>query len=300
MRVTHSMLHKSALSNLQDNLNRVMIAQKKAATGKRVTRPADDPFAAEQALEFRSRIKMNETSRQNIVMSREWLNATDNALSNLNNMLVRAETLALRGSNETLSEDERNVVAVEVNQVLEEMIAIGNSKHGEHHLFGGFKVNSRPFEATRDPVTDFVTTTTYNGDTGLIQRQVEAGIDVSVNVVGDPLFSDIFNTMVNLRDAILVDPFDADAVAAELTNLQSGMDAVLDSQSAVGTKARRLEATDSRLAEADTTLKSLLSRVEDADMAEVISELNQQQFVYETALAVNGRVLRTSLLDFLR
>ena len=47
-------------------------------------------------------------------------------------------------------------------------------------------------------------------------------------------------------------------------------------------------------------LRELLSKAEDADMAEVASQLNQQQFVYQTALAVNGQILRTSLLDYLR
>ena len=300
MRVTHSMLQQSALSNLQDNLNRVMIAQKKAATGKRVTRPADDPFAVEQALEFRTRIKINEASQQNIAMSLDWLNATDNALTDLNDTLIRTKNLALRGSNETLNAEERNQVSVEVNQLLEEMIAIGNSKHGEHTLFAGFKVDTSPFEVTRVAVTGFVTGTTYNGDAGLIMRQIEPGIDVAVNVTGDLIYTDTFDTLIDLRDALRTDPFDASAVAVEITNLQDRMDTVLDIQAAIGTKARRLEATSSRLGDADIALKGLLSKAEDADMAEVISELNQQQFVYETALAVNGRVLRTSLLDFLR
>jgi flagellin-like hook-associated protein FlgL len=51
---------------------------------------------------------------------------------------------------------------------------------------------------------------------------------------------------------------------------------------------------------AEVGINELLSKAEDADMPEVVSQLNQQQFTYQTALAVNAQVLRTSLLDFLK
>jgi flagellar hook-associated protein 3 FlgL len=47
-------------------------------------------------------------------------------------------------------------------------------------------------------------------------------------------------------------------------------------------------------------MKELLSNAEDADMAEVVTDLNNQKYIYQAALNVNAQVLRTSLLDYLR
>ena len=63
---------------------------------------------------------------------------------------------------------------------------------------------------------------------------------------------------------------------------------------------RRLQTTAERVQDGQTGLKSLLSNAEDADMAQVVSDLQQQEFVYRTALAVNAKVINVSLLDYLR
>jgi flagellar hook-associated protein 3 FlgL len=88
--------------------------------------------------------------------------------------------------------------------------------------------------------------------------------------------------------------------ASNVTDIQNHIDNLSDLQAAVGTKVRRLENTASRVEAAQVGLKELLSKAEDADMAEVISQLNQQQFTYQAALAVNARTLNLSLLDFLK
>lgn len=300
MRITQSMLSQTALEGLQANQRLLMKVQKQAVTGKRVTRPADDPFSVEQALGFRTRIKVSETARQNISLSLDRLNATDKSLNDMTTILARVEGLALQGANETLGPEERQALAVDVNGMIEQAIAIGNSRHGEHTLFAGFQTDTLPFEVTRDPLTNLITSTTYNGDAGLIMREIEPGIDMAVNVLGDPLFTGVFDSLIDLRDALQAGPFDVSAVTAELTNVRVQADNILDVQAAIGTKVRRLETTANRMTEAEIDLRRLLSKAEDADMAEVVTQLNQQQFVYQTALAVNGRVLRTSLLDFLR
>jgi flagellar hook-associated protein 3 FlgL len=300
MRITHQMLNQMALDGMQANLQRLADVQKQAVTGKQVTRPEDDPYAVEQSLGFRARIEAGESSLNTINMSLDWLNSTDDALSDTATLLNRAQALALRGASESLGTEERAALATEVEGMLEQAIAIGNTRHGDDYIFSGFQVDSSPFDVTRDPVTDLITSTTYNGDSGLIKRQAEPGTDVAINVLGDPLFSDIYDSLIQLRDALQATSFVADDVTAAGTDLKTQMDNVLDMQAAIGTKSRRLETTASRIEASQISLKEMLSNAEDADMAEVVSQLTQQQFVYETALAVNANVLRLSLLDFLK
>ena len=298
MRITQQLLNQSALNGMQTNLRRVKTLQEQAVTSKKVNRPEDDPFAVEQTLGFRSRIKASETARQNIAMSQDWLNATDKALGDISDLLTRTRSLALKGASDTMGPDERQALATETEGIIEQAIAIGNTRHGDHYLFAGFQVDTQPF--SRNPATGAITSTTYNGDNGQIVREVEPGTDMVINTPGDPLFTDVFNTVISLRDALQASPFEASDVASVAADLETQLDNVLDVQAATGTKVRRLEATSDRMEASEVGLRELLSKAEDADMAEVASQLNQQQFVYQTALAVNGQILRTSLLDYLR
>jgi flagellar hook-associated protein 3 FlgL len=232
-------------------------------------------------------------------MSSDWLNTTDQALSDMNTLLMRGQDLALQGANETLGSDGRQALASEIDGILEEAVALGNTCHGDNYIFSGFKVDQPTFIANHD-ANGMITSVTYQGDNGQIMREIEPGINMGINVQGDQAFSSIYDTLINLRDTLKANPFAVGDTNAKVTDIQGQMDNLSDLQAAVGTKVRRLENTASRVETAQIGLQELLSKTEDADMAEVISQLNQQQFVYQAALAVNGRTLSMSLLDFLR
>jgi flagellin-like hook-associated protein FlgL len=46
--------------------------------------------------------------------------------------------------------------------------------------------------------------------------------------------------------------------------------------------------------------KSVLSKIEDADMIEASSEFAKDQFAYQTTLKANAQILQQSLLDYLK
>jgi len=89
------------------------------------------------------------------------------------------------------------------------------------------------------------------------------------------------------------------------TSLQIGgddrrMEELLLYRSTVGARINRLELQQSRLESIQETFTSLLSKTEDADMAEVIMQLQLQENVYRASLAAGARIIQPSLLDFLR
>ena len=298
MRITQQMLSQRALDAMQTNINRLANLQEQAVTTKSLQRPEDDPFAVQQAMGFRARIQEGETILDNVALGRDWLDANDGALTDLTTLLGRAEVLALKGASEQLGAGERAALATEMEGIIEQAIGIGNTRHGDQFLFAGFKTNATPFQAVL--TGGLITGATYVGDAGSILRQVEPGVDMAINVPGQPLFGGVFGALIGLRDAVRANPFDVGDVTTALGDVKDQTDNVLDVQSSIGTKMNRLDLAAGRTEVRQLGLESLLSRSEDADMAEVVSDLAQQQFVYQTALAVNAQVLRLSLMDYLR
>ena len=69
----------------------------------------------------------------------------------------------------------------------------------------------------------------------------------------------------------------------------------------VGTRFNRLEKAAAQAAsDAELSLTTSLSEVENTDLPKAMVELQMQEVAYQAALASTARVMQPSLLDFLR
>lgn len=75
---------------------------------------------------------------------------------------------------------------------------------------------------------------------------------------------------------------------------------LLKASSEIGAKSNRMDLVKNRIADDTINFKNLLSQLEDADMAEVIMELINEENVYRSSLSVGARIIQPTLLDFLR
>ncbi|PIU61000.1 MAG: hypothetical protein COS84_11660, partial [Armatimonadetes bacterium CG07_land_8_20_14_0_80_40_9] len=67
-----------------------------------------------------------------------------------------------------------------------------------------------------------------------------------------------------------------------------------------GAKIDRMELDKNRIADTRVDFEGLLSQTEDVDMAKAILEFQNQQNIYQAALASGARIIQMSLVDFLR
>lgn len=75
---------------------------------------------------------------------------------------------------------------------------------------------------------------------------------------------------------------------------------LLRANSEIGAKVNRLDLVKNRIADNTINFKNLLSQLEDADMAEVLMELMNEENVYRSSLSIGARIIQPTLLDFLR
>ncbi|MDD3269964.1 MAG: flagellar hook-associated protein FlgL [Syntrophomonadaceae bacterium] len=85
----------------------------------------------------------------------------------------------------------------------------------------------------------------------------------------------------------------------ELEDSDERMQEILRYRSTVGARVNRLELQQNRLESTQITYTELLSKTEDADMAEVLMQLQLQQNVYQASLAVGAMIIQPSLMDYL-
>jgi len=109
--------------------------------------------------------------------------------------------------------------------------------------------------------------------------------------------SDVLGSLVVLRNALQAD--DQEGTGMLLKNLEDGIQHLLGHRATVGARAIRLETADRRLVGMDLNFTALLSEVEDADMAELVTDLAMFESNYHASLLAAAKIIQPSLMDFL-
>lgn len=88
-------------------------------------------------------------------------------------------------------------------------------------------------------------------------------------------------------------------LAAACCKIDQGARSFISAQVRLGGTQEVLDLDNNRNNQQSSTTEQFLSSVENADISQLVLELNNGQNVYQAALAVAGRLFQTSLLNYL-
>jgi flagellar hook-associated protein 3 FlgL len=289
MRITNNVLVNNLKNNLSRNIRNIERTENQLATGKRISKPSEDPTGIVESLRLASRIRENRQFQENVKDASAWLNTTDEALGSLNIALTRAYELTIQGANGSLAPDDRAAISAEMKQLIAEAGAIANTTHGDRYIFGGTNTTQEPYDGT-----------TWHDNDRSIKYEIGVGVEIPINITAQEAFrdADIFTALQNVVDHLDIN--DTAALSSDLAPLQKAMDQVLSCRSKAGASVNRLEMTKARLTEQEINFSNLQAEVDGVDPAKVIMELKNQENVYRASLAVGARVIMPTLVDFLR
>ncbi|MGE5572350.1 MAG: flagellar hook-associated protein FlgL [Bacteroidota bacterium] len=311
MRISTSYLLNNLSRDISQQLARMQRLSEDISTGKRVRKPSDDPIAASRGLAIRALRAGVAQHRTNIDDARGWLGATEQALMKAQEVFENAADAALRAGNSTLSDDERQALAQDVDGLISELVDLANTQHDERYIFAGLKTTTRPFSLVVGPA-DPGYPVAYAGADGAKKIEVEPGTTVQVNTNGGETFMqdvpeasnrNLFEILVDLRDHLLAgasSPTFQDDIASDIAATQAAQDRIMNLVTGVGAKVRRLDRVATKLSQDAVDLEALLSKTEDADVFKAITDLQLQETVYRAALGAAAGIMQTSLLDYMR
>lgn len=293
MRVTYNAIANSILKNLSNNLTMLEKLQSQLSSGKKIIKPSDDPVSTSRIMELRSTLNTNSQYNRNIDFLETELNVADKALQNLSSAFSRIRSLAVRGSSDSLSQEDRDAIAGEVNQIIDYIVQIGNTDIGGRYIFGGYKTTSAPLERIDDTIL-------YKGDNNTRQIEVSNSVIIEASPSGKSLFIDteMFDTLISLKNALL------NGNTAYINNLIGKVDSIMDKigseLSSLGARLNRVELTKDLLSDKSIRYTDLLSKQEDIEIEEVVLKLYAQQNIYQASLIAASRAIQPSLIDYLR
>lgn len=303
-RVTSSMVQRNILADLNTLGSKLSATQERAASGKQITKPSDDPFGAGRAMMLRQSLSTNDQQQSNVNDALGWQQATETALSSITDAVQRAGDLINQGSSDTADATSRSAIADELEQILKGVKADANATYNGAYIFAGTATTTAPYLDGADD--------TYQGDQGGLDpatpgvvRTIGPGVSMTINTVGQEFLGDGGSDgklLATLRKTI-ADLRSGDGTALrgdDLTAIRNNLDQILGVRSRNGAQTNRLESALDRLQQVQETATKQLSDTEDADFAQTITDFSQQSAAYQAALRAGASIVQVSLLDFLK
>lgn len=293
-RVTQSMMNTQLLTNLNNNMNRLSNMQNQMSTTRKINKPSDDPVGITYSMRYRSELATNDQYTKNVDEAISWMDNTDTMLGQAGSVIQRIRELTVQAANGTNPEDALKAVRNEVDQLSSQLVDVANSQFNGKYIFNGQMTDQPPYSA--DSPEASVT------DGGEIQYSIGNGTKIGINVTGNRVFGEagdnVFSVLKGLSASLGAG--DQTGVSAMLEKLDVRLQQLLNVRSDVGAKTNRVELAQDRLGDISTNLQTLQSKTEDADMAELITNMKTQENVYESSLSVGAKLIQQSLIDFLR
>jgi flagellar hook-associated protein 3 FlgL len=297
---------RSFLANLEEVTRRAGEAQRQISSGKRIQCGSDAPDQIAPLLELRSSLAANTQVQANLAAAKTEVETGQNALTSAINIIQRALTLAGQGANSIAGAEQRATIAQEVAGIQEQILSITQTAVNGRYIFSGDQYQSAP-EIVDPPVPGDPPALVAATSTRQIQDAAGARFTVGQtaqeifdarNPDGTAAAGNVLAALTSLINGLKAD--DTAAITSSMTAMRDASRYLNTAQAAYGMVQNRLQDGLDDSAKRDTSLKSRISQVEDADVVAAILEVTQASTAQQAALEARAKVPQTSLFDFLR
>ncbi|UCH81548.1 MAG: flagellar hook-associated protein FlgL [Nitrospiraceae bacterium] len=292
MRITSISIFNQLTRSLHNNLRVLSKLSNRLATGKNISSPSEDITVMGRSMDYKVTLNELNQLRKNIDEADALLSYTDSVMSVMATTLTRSKELAIQGSTDTLTDVDRAALAREILVMRDEVVSLSNSKYRNRYLFSGFKTNINAFDASFN----------YQGDSGEIHVLIDRGSTMSVNIPGDSVFGDGATSIMGMLDQFYNDLISGNkaGIQGAVDSIDNALDTIADVRAEMGAKLRNLDEQRLNLDNRGFNIQTLLSNVEDADIADTVSEISKTEVALQSLRAAGAEVFSKSLLDFLR
>lgn len=265
-------------------------------TGKKISRPSEDPVVAMKGMGYRTEVAEVEQYRRNASEIWNWMDHSDDALDKATKALQRMEYLSVQAANGTYDTDERIAIAEEVKELRAQLAEIANTNVNGKYIFNGTDTDERPVTLNPDGTVSF---STGDGRDKPVLIEVSKGITLNVNVNPDNVFDEeLFEHIDNFINAL--ESGNQEDLNNSIEELNESSLNIINERAALGARMNRLELIEDRLSMQEVIAKDTMMKNEGVDFEEAVTNLLSQEVMHRAALSAGAKIIQPSLVDFLR
>ena len=245
--------------------------QQQISTGKKIDKPSDDPAAWSRISDI-ARLQSDMTAWQrNVNRGQSISRQAADTIGDINNQLIRVSELTIQAASDTMSSDNRALIAQEIEAITESIAELID----QNSTFG-----SPLFPST-----------------GSSKIPIGNGQRLSV-APPKSTFSELKPSLEAL--SLTIRNGSSPNISSHLTPLENLMTSMITLVGHQGIVINQLEEAANRLIDQNLTASEYRSGYEDTDLTRTISDSQQVLLNLQAAQATYARVQQTSLFDFLR
>ena len=243
------------------SVNRSMeTSMERLASGKRINQAADDAAGLAISTRINAEIQGLQQSIKNAADAQSLLNVAEGALEEVHTILLRMRELAVQSANDTVRDQDRDMLQTEVTQLESEIqrICDDTTWSGMTLLAGAFSTGATFQIGPRD------------GDT--IQISLSAIEPLSTVARGGLLLTSDVTTQANAQDYI--------------ANIDNAISVISADRAKYGATINRLDHAMANMANIVTNLSASKGRIMDADYAAESANLARTQVLQQASMAM--------------
>lgn len=260
--------NQALYASYQKHLLGTQKSMERLATGDRIGRAAEDASGLSQSERMRSQIRGMTQASRSIQDGKSMLDMADKTMEVSHDLLKRLNELAIKGTSDTITDEDRVEMGKEVHALIEEF----------HHINKNANYNGKPLF---DGNGAYHITTSETGRStfvalGYFMPDGFGGNDQDGNYMVLDEFkigqSQAISSKESMQNLLLV--------------TRDAMHAVSSERGSIGAKYSRLEFAEKNLQNQTEILAKADSRIRDVDIAKETMELTRHQMLTEASMAM--------------
>lgn len=276
-------------SSRYDNLLTQMVS------GKKIQKASEDPILAQKSIYLSNLMTENEQYMKNAKDAKSLIDYSESILGQGSDMLTRVKELAVQASSDTINNESREAIVKEMDQIILEIVNMGNQQFNGKYIFAGSDTLTKPFELIGNPPTGV----NYNGNNDDILFNISSGFQMASNVPGGEVFLQTIQDLITVRNDIQAGDIE------NITNvgfdlIEDSIDRFINARTELGAKSNVTESTISRISAMDLELESSYSSLLGVNLVEKQIEVAGLEVSYQASLSVVSKLHSMSILNYIK
>ena len=272
-----------AMSTLNRITGDIQGIQQRIATGRNILKTSDNPAVGAKISFTKDQKILLERYNANIDRAQNRLSQAESAIGTGVNILQRVYELAVQARNDTNNAGDREVIAMEVRNLRDQILSLANSRDTNgQYIFAGYKVDTKPFVA--DENGDIV----HAGDRGVHALQISDNQHISTSLDG----ADVFLRIASLERGEMRD--------ADIDHVNKALEHFSLQQTKLGSQMNRSELQRGVNEKRLLLINEDISNLEDADIAKLVTDLQAKLVSRNAAQQTFIKIAQDNLFNYIR
>jgi len=301
MRVSERMKFDATENRVNQSRAFALDTQDQASSGRKLRSVSDDPSGTVRVYRNRTKLEnINQFRRTNDYVE-GFLGKTEDSLRSISESMMRAKELAVQQSNGVWDAGSRKTVSHEVQQLLDQVVQLGNSTYGDRFVFGGFQTSTPPVAGDGH----------YAGDDGLIYVQLDEDTFRPINIPGRRIFEiSVRDHGSNGKDVPLLkivqdfrkslESNDVEGIFRSSSRLDGALTQLAEMTASLGARRAAVRDAAERLDNHEEFVLKDNVNIEAADPVRTALDMKRAETALSYTLHASAKVLGPSLMEFLK